>query len=265
MHVRVTRPLRLARGVHRGPWRTILHRARRRVLPPEPGPKTVAAPVMVSRKSIQEVKPRAESLPSVSALPAPLPTVAESTPAVVRSAAAPRRELTHAEQMHREIARLRAIGGRQRMTKLLMLAVAVFTFTMISWVYLSDEALPSDADLVPMTVPVSADAPPPRAPGRLRLALDTAVTVDVSPASPVEVWRWDTPTLAKTVQANAPGTRQSAGFAERGGLAIAASRSGLAKTLAAIPTGRRWAARRWRRRSISRAQVMKPCRTADGN
>lgn len=98
---------------------------------------------------------------------------------------------------------MRMIEGRKRMTKLVFFAAAVFAFTLMAWMYVSDEGLPSDADLVPTTMAMSADTPPPRAPGRLRLALDAAAEVDVGAMSPNEIWKWDTPTLAKAVQANA--------------------------------------------------------------
>ena len=91
---------------------------------------------------------------------------------------------------------------RRQMNFLLVLSLAVFSFTVVAWVYVRDQALPWDTDL--QSAPAIASNVVPQAPARLRLALDAARPSDAADLALRSPWQWDTPALARLVAANAP-------------------------------------------------------------
>lgn len=103
--------------------------------------------------------------------------------------------------MHAEISAVIATEKRRRMNKLLVLTFFLFLGTVAAWIYLQDEKAVVDTDLTPE--PPLPSVVPPRAPDRLRLALDASRAVDAIDQIGKPAWDWETPLLSRTVQANA--------------------------------------------------------------
>lgn len=139
--------------------------------------------------------------PSPAAIPVPRP---KARPAPLPEAALkPSKALGTATQnaMHAQITAAMAAERRRRMNKLLVLCLLVFGLLLLSWPYLQDDNPVRDVDLSPE--PPLPSVVPPRAPDRLRLALDACRAVESVDQVGKPAWDWETPLLSRTVQANA--------------------------------------------------------------
>lgn len=133
--------------------------------------------------------------------PSPIPK--ETHAPLPESAMKPSAALGTANQnaMHARINAAMAQERRRRMNQLLAASMAAFVVMVLAWVYLQDEKAVIDSDLTPE--PPLSGVVPPRAPDRLRLALDACQTVEVIDQVGKPAWDWETPLLSRTVQANA--------------------------------------------------------------
>lgn len=84
--------------------------------------------------------------------------------------------------------------------KLLVLSLIVFAFTVTTWVYWQDERPPSEETL--QIKRDFDDSPRPSAFGRMRTLLTSVAPVQSAELVGVPPWRWQTPDLARMVDAN---------------------------------------------------------------
>ncbi len=90
-----------------------------------------------------------------------------------------------------------------RLVRLALFAVGVLGLMISVWFYASDTEPPNDADLTPAAPVLKAAVARPRAPDRLRLALESAVPLSADDSTGRQLWTWDTQRLGVAVQANA--------------------------------------------------------------